>query len=148
MSDKPNDKQRSEFQDINRNFQRVDESSVGAEEIWMLLLKPNGYTKVLDALDVIDVHFRQFRPLCTQKEIESMDARYFALRKRAVMEIARIVGAKAYNPEFSSDINEQLLKDIRAYLCECYRLRHEHGLLIRTIKKINVDKRVDNAVRF
>ena len=142
------DKQRSEFQDINRNFQRVDESSIGSEEMWMMILKPGGYTKLLDAIDIIDVHFRQFRPLCKTQEIKDMDQKYFDLRKKAVNEINRIMNAKSYSPSFNENIDEKVLKDIREYLCECYRLRHEHGLLIRTVKKANIDKRVENAVRF
>jgi hypothetical protein len=143
-----NDKQRSEFQDINRNFQRVDESSIGSEEFWMVLLKPGGYSKVLDTIDLIDVHFRQFRPMCLEDEITKMDNSYFDLRKRAVKELQRIENARMYMPEHNPELDEQLLKDIRLYLCECYRLRHEHGLLIRTVKRANINKRVENAVRF
>jgi len=141
-------RQKSEFQDVNRVFQRIDEALISAEDAWIKTNSPGGYPYLDMFLSIVDAAYRQFQFICTKEEQKNMEERREAVIKIGRIEINRINNQIIYNPENYPIITDKFRKAGREYLQEVYRLREAHKLGSRVTRPENTREKIDNAARF
>lgn len=140
------DKETSEFQDANRVFQRIDESGVKCEELW-IAVNCGEYEQMRMLLVMVDTYFRQFKYICQEKDRGAMEKKREMLEAWVPKELGRIANIGLHQG-IRVPPSPKLLKEIRDYLEKAYELRHKYELGSRTKRKIDHKKRARNAVRF
>lgn len=145
---KPNeDRETSEFQDTQRTFQRIDEASSEAFNVW-LSVAAGDFSRMNEFIDKTDVYFGIFRHICLQKDQKPIDELREKLKGRINIELRKVGHMQVYCPHLPIQITEGLKEDLRNYKLKIDKLREEYKLASRTKKKPDWKKRVDNATRY
>lgn len=141
------ERETSEFQDTARTFQRIDEASVDAFNVWLAVIAGD-FTRMNEFVDKTDVYFGIFRHICKTKEQEPIDTSRLALKKQIGIEMRRINHMRSYSPHLSPRISDKLIEDLREYKLDIDRMREDYKLASRTKQKVDQNKRIDNATKY